>query len=76
MFCESFGGNVLWWGYFVLAGMELGSDFKEDRGGKSQPSAVSVIAVIDIVRLLEKQGMRKVCVWSLPEHVRLQQKVS
>lgn len=52
MFCKSFGGNVLWWGYFVLAGMELGSDFKEDRGGKSQPSAVSVIAVIDTVRLL------------------------
>lgn len=52
MFCESFGGNVLWWGYFVLAGMELDSDFKEDRRGKSQPSAVSVIAVIDIVRLL------------------------
>lgn len=47
MFCEPFGGNVLCWGYFVLAGMELGSDFKEDRRGKSQPSAVSVIAVVD-----------------------------
>lgn len=39
-------------GYFVLAGMELGSNFKEDSGGKSQPSAVSVMAVTDIFRHL------------------------
>lgn len=39
-------------GYFDLAGMELGSDFKEEKRGKSQQSAVSVMAVIDIFRLI------------------------
>lgn len=39
-------------GYFDLAGMELGSNFKQESGGKSQQSAVSVMAVIDIFRLI------------------------
>lgn len=39
-------------GYFDLAGMELVSDFKEESRGKSQQSAVSVMAVIDIFRLI------------------------
>lgn len=36
----------------TLTLQELGSDFKEDSRGKLQQSAVSVMAVIDIFRLI------------------------